>query len=39
MLIQHVLVDGAYQEVGRSGGLVEVDAPWTVAVDVDALFA
>mgnify|MGYP000197401970 CR=1 FL=1 len=39
VLIQHVLVDGVYREVGRSGGLVQVDEPWTVQIDVDALVA
>lgn len=37
-LIRHVLVDGVYREAGRSGGVVQVDEPWAVAIDVDALF-
>lgn len=39
VLIQHVLVDGVYREVGRSGGRVQVEQPWTVEIDVDALVA
>jgi Uma2 family endonuclease len=39
VLVRHVLADGVYREVGRSGGVVDVTDPVDVAVDVDALFA
>ena len=37
-LVQHVLEDGVYREVGRSGGAVAVTSPVALTVDLDALF-
>ena len=39
VLVRHVLADGVYREVGRSGGVLDVTEPVHRAVDVDALFA
>lgn len=39
VLVRHVLENGVYREVGRSGGVVDVTEPVVVAVDLDALFA
>lgn len=38
-LVQHVLEDGVYREVGRGGGVVQVTEPVAMTVDLDALFS
>ena len=38
LLVQHVLAQGVYREVGRSGGRVDVTEPVALTIDVDALF-
>ena len=39
LLVQRVLEDGVYREVGRSEGAVQVTDPVTMTVDLDALFS